>query len=171
VVTNDEVLAARIRRLSNHVSERKYHHPELGFNSRLDTIHAVVLLAKLKSLDAWNEERREAARRYDALLGGHPRITLPRTLPGNEAVWHLYVIRVPERDRVLTELHAAGIGASVHYPVPLHLHGAFSHLGYDKGAFPNAERAAEEILSLPIYPGITEAQQTQVVEAVRKSVR
>lgn len=170
VVTDDEALAARIRRLANHGSKRKYEHPELGFNSRLDTIHAVVLLAKLERLDAWNEARREAARRYDALLGDLPRITLPQTLPGNEPVWHLYVVRVPERDRVLANLHAAGIGASIHYPVPVHLHGAFSHLGCEKGAFPNAERAAQEILSLPIYPGITEAQQTRVAEVLRESV-
>ncbi len=168
VVTNDAELARQVRLLGNHGSETKYEHPAMGFNSRLDTLHAVVLNAKLARLDAWNEARREAARRYDELLADISSVQLPVTLTGNEPVWHLYVIRVPERDRVLDALREAGIGASVHYPVPVHLHGGFGYLGASKGDFPNAEKAAREILSLPIYPGISEEQQAYVAAALRR---
>lgn len=170
VVTGDEEIAGRLRKLRNWGSETKYHHPEIGFNSRLDTLQAVVLAAKLKRLDAWNAARRRAAERYDQLLAGSERIELPKTLPGNEHVWHLYVVRVPRRDEVLAKLNAAGIGAGIHYPVPLHLHGALSDLGYRAGDFPAAERAADEILSLPMYPHLTEAQQQRVAEALRQAL-
>lgn len=170
VLTGSEEIAAKLRKLRNWGSEKKYHHPEIGFNSRLDTLQAVVLSAKLKRLEAWNEARRQAAARYDQLLAGIEAIELPKTLPGNEHVWHLYVVRVPNRDEVLAKLNAAGIGAGIHYPVPLHLHGALSDLGYRQGDFPEAERAADEILSLPMYPQITEEQQGRVAEALRKAV-
>jgi dTDP-4-amino-4,6-dideoxygalactose transaminase len=170
VLTSSDEIAARLRKLRNWGSETKYHHPEIGFNSRLDTIQAVVLSAKLKRLDAWNEARRRAAARYDALLSGIEGIELPRTLPGNEHVWHLYVIRVPRRDEVLAKLNAEGIGAGIHYPVPLHLHGALRDLGYRKGDFPIAEKAAAEILSLPIYPHITQDDQERVAEGLRKAL-
>lgn len=171
VTTGSEEIAAKLRKLRNWGSEKKYHHPEIGFNSRLDTLQAVVLSAKLKRLDAWNEARRQAAVRYDQLLAGIESIELPKTLPGNEHVWHLYVVRVSNRDEVLAKLNAAGIGAGIHYPVPLHLHGALSDLGYREGDFPEAERAANEILSLPMYPQITEEQQQRVVVELRKAVR
>jgi dTDP-4-amino-4,6-dideoxygalactose transaminase len=129
-----------------------------------------VLSAKLKRLDAWNQARRQAAARYDQLLAGISGIELPKTLPGNEPVWHLYVVRVRNRDAVLAKLNAEGIGAGIHYPVPLHLHGALKDLGYRAGDFPVAEQAAEEILSLPMYPHITEAQQERVAEVLRKSL-
>jgi dTDP-4-amino-4,6-dideoxygalactose transaminase len=170
VLTTSDEIAERVRRLRNWGSERKYHHPEIGFNSRLDTLQAVVLSAKLARLDAWNAARRQAAARYDAMLADVPGVEPPRTLPGNEHVWHLYVIRVPRRDQVLDRLQADGIGAGIHYPVPLHLHGALSHLGYEFGDFPEAEKAAGEILSLPMYPHLTEEQQGQVVEALRRSL-
>lgn len=162
VLSDDPELAARVRRLRQYGSERKYEHPEAGFNSRLDTLQAVVLRAKLTRLASWNALRREAAARYDDLLAGVPGLVLPRTLPGNEHVWHLYTVRVPERDRLLGVLHDAGIGAGVHYPVPIHLQGAFAHLGHRPGDFPQAERAARELLSLPIYPGIRASQQQRV---------
>jgi dTDP-4-amino-4,6-dideoxygalactose transaminase len=170
VVTGSEEIASKLRKLRNWGSEKKYHHPEIGFNSRLDTLQAVVLSAKLKRLDAWNEARRQAAARYDHLLAGIDQVELPKTLPGNEHVWHLYVVRVPNRDEVLAKLNAAGIGAGIHYPVPLHLHGALSDLGYREGDFPEAERAANEILSLPMYPQITGEQQGRVAEELRKAV-
>jgi dTDP-4-amino-4,6-dideoxygalactose transaminase len=170
VLTGSEEIAAKLRKLRNWGSEKKYHHPEIGFNSRLDTLQAVVLSAKLKRLEAWNEARRQAASRYDQLLAGIEAIELPKTLPGNEHVWHLYVVRVAKRDEVLAKLNAEGIGAGIHYPVPLHLHGALSDLGYRQGDFPEAERAANEILSLPMYPHITEEQQGRVVEALKKAV-
>lgn len=170
VLTTSDATATRVRHLRNWGSERKYHHPELGFNSRLDTLQAVVLSAKLARLDAWNEARRQAAARYDHLLADIPGVETPRTLSGNEHVWHLYVVRVPRRDQVLDRLQAEGIGAGIHYPVPLHLHGALSHLGYKPGDFPTAEKAAGEILSLPLYPHLTEEQQGRVAEALRRAV-
>lgn len=170
VVTSSAEIAGHVRKLRNWGSEQKYHHPEIGFNSRLDTLQAVVLSAKLKRLDAWNQARRQAAARYDELLSGLEGVELPLTLPGNEHVWHLYVVRVQNRDEVLKKLNASGIGAGIHYPVPLHLHGALSYLGYKEGDFPEAERAAAEILSLPMYPHLTAEQQEQVVDALRKAL-
>jgi dTDP-4-amino-4,6-dideoxygalactose transaminase len=170
VTTDDAELARRVRMLANHGSEVKYQHPVLGFNSRLDTLQAVVLRAKLARLDAWNDERREAARRYGELLADVPQVRLPSVAPGNEHVWHLYVVRVARRDAVLAGLNAAGIGAGIHYPVPVHHTGAFADSGYKPGDFPVTERAAEEILSLPIFPGITAAQQERVADVLRAAV-
>ncbi|MFD2091854.1 DegT/DnrJ/EryC1/StrS family aminotransferase [Blastococcus deserti] len=171
VVTDDAEVARRVRLLANHGSEVKYQHPVLGFNSRLDTLQAVVLRAKLARLDAWNEERRAAARRYAELLADVPEVRLPSVADGNEHVWHLYVVRVARRDTVLAELNAAGIGAGIHYPVPVHHTGAFAGSGYERGDFPVTERAAGEILSLPLFPGITAGQQERVADALRAAVR
>jgi dTDP-4-amino-4,6-dideoxygalactose transaminase len=170
VLTTSAEIAARVRALRNYGSEAKYEHPERGFNSRLDTLQAVVLNAKLAHLAAWNDARRAAARCYDELLAGIPGVVLPATLSGNVHVWHLYVVRVQERDRVLGRLKDAGIDAGVHYPVPIHLQGAFRDLGYRPGDFPIAEAAARDILSLPIYPGITPAQQERVATALRAAL-
>jgi dTDP-4-amino-4,6-dideoxygalactose transaminase len=170
VATSSDEIASHLRKLRNWGSEQKYHHPEIGFNSRLDTLQAVVLSAKLKRLDAWNEARRQAAARYDDLLAGIEGVERPLTLPGNEHVWHLYVVRVQNRDEVLKKLNAEGIGAGIHYPVPLHLHGALSYLGYREGDFPEAERAAAEILSLPMYPHLAAEQQERVADALRKAL-
>jgi dTDP-4-amino-4,6-dideoxygalactose transaminase len=166
VLTDSGELAARIRMIADHGSRDKYDHEVIGFNSRLDTLQAVVLSAKLRRLAEWNAARQAAAQRYDALLAGVPEVVRPRVLDGNEHVWHLYVVRVPDRDRVIKELHAAGIGAGIHYPVPVHLSSAFADLGYAGGAFPVAERVAREILSLPLFPGITPAQQERVVSVL-----
>jgi dTDP-4-amino-4,6-dideoxygalactose transaminase len=171
VLTDDAEVARGVRLLANHGSEVKYQHPVLGFNSRLDTLQAVVLRAKLARLDAWNEERREAARRYAELLADVPEVRLPSVADGNEHVWHLYVVRVARRDAVLADLNAAGIGAGIHYPVPVHHTGAFADSDYKPGDFPVTERAAEEILSLPIFPGITAAQQERVADVLAAAVR
>jgi dTDP-4-amino-4,6-dideoxygalactose transaminase len=171
VLTNDDEVARRVRLLGNHGSSVRYHHTDLGFNSRLDTVQAVVLRAKLCRLRRWNAERRDAAARYDALLAGVERIRTPRTMPGNEHVWHLYVVRMARRDHVLRRLNDRGVGVAVHYPIPVHLQGAFGYLGYRPGSFPVAEAAAAEILSLPLYPGITPAQQERVVAELVKAVR
>ena len=144
--------------------------PIIGFNARLDPLQAVVLNAKLNHLAAWNEVRRAAARRYDELLGDIRGLTLPVTLPGNEHVWHLYMVRVPQRDQVLQQLNAAGVGAGVHYPIPIHLQGAFKHLGHRRGDFPMAEAAADEILTLPLFPGITLQQQQYVATTLRTAL-
>ncbi len=171
VLTSSDEVAARMRMIKDHGSPRKYEHEVFGVNSRLDTLQAVVLSAKLRRLAGWNAARRVAAARYDALLAGQPDITLPRTLDGNEHVWHLYVVRVPDRDRVLKELHTAGIGAGIHYPVPIHLTEAFAGLRYAEGAFPVTEGAAQEILSLPLFSEITEAQQERVAAILKSAVR
>jgi dTDP-4-amino-4,6-dideoxygalactose transaminase len=170
VLTDSDEIADHIRRLRNHGGTRRYEHLEIGTNSRLDTLQAVVLSAKLARLDGWNAARRDAATYYTQSLAGLPGVIAPRTADGNEHVFHLYVIRVPQRDRILAMLRDAGIGAAVHYPAPLHRLGAFAHLGIAAGAFPMAERLSTEILSLPIYPGITREQQDKVVESLSKAL-
>jgi dTDP-4-amino-4,6-dideoxygalactose transaminase len=170
-LTSSPDLAERMRMIRDHGSRNKYEHQVIGVNSRLDALQAVVLRAKLSRLAAWNAARRAAAERYGELLSGMQEVARPRVLHGNEHVWHLYVIRVPERDRVIRELHAAGVAAGIHYPVPLHLTPALAELGYAEGAFPVAERAAREILSLPLFPGITPAQQERVVSALAAALR
>jgi dTDP-4-amino-4,6-dideoxygalactose transaminase len=164
VTTNDDALAGKLRALRNYGSDRKYHHPETGFNTRLDTLQAVVLNAKLAHLARWNDMRREAAARYDSMLQSID-VERPATLPGNEHVFHLYVIRVPhhDRDAVLAKLHGAAVEAGIHYPSPIHLTGAFAHLGLGPGSFPVAEKLAKQMISLPMFPGITPAQQERVV--------
>jgi dTDP-4-amino-4,6-dideoxygalactose transaminase len=171
VLTDSRDLAARVRLIADHGSAVKYEHEVIGLNSRLDTLQAVVLSAKLRRLAEWNAARQTAAQGYDALLAGVDDVIAPHVLDGNEHVWHLYVIRVPDRDRVLKELHRAGVGAGIHYPIPLHLTPAFAGLGYGEGAFPVAERAAREILSLPLFPGITPAQQERVVSVLLAAIR
>ncbi len=170
VVSDSDEVADRVLRLRNHGGTVKYQHPELGFNSRLDTLQAVVLRAKLHRLDKWNQLRREAAERYHQLLAGAEGLVLPATAPGNQHVWHLYVVQVADRDRVLADLNQAGIGAGIHYPVTVHRQGAYAHLGYGPGSFPVAEQAVDRILSLPIYPGITAEQQERVAEVLRASL-
>jgi dTDP-4-amino-4,6-dideoxygalactose transaminase len=169
-LTGSAEVASRMRMIRDHGAIRKYEHEVVGVNSRLDTLQAVVLSAKLRHLAGWNATRRAAAARYDELLAGHDAIIGPRTLDGNEHVWHLYPVRVPDRDRVLKELHAAGIGAGIHYPVPVHLTPAFAGLGYPAGAFPVAERAARELLSLPMFAEITAAQQERVVAVLTSAL-
>lgn len=165
-LTGSADVAARMRMIRDHGSPRKYQHEVVGANSRLDTLQAVVLSAKLRRLSAWNAARRAAAARYDELLSDCDAVVRPRTLDGNEHVWHLFTVRVPDRDRVLKELHAAGIGAGIHYPVPIHLTPAFAGLGYAEGVFPVAERTARELLSLPLFPEITATQQEYVISVL-----
>jgi dTDP-4-amino-4,6-dideoxygalactose transaminase len=170
VITQDSELARRVRVMGAHGSAVKYEHTEFGFNSRLDTLQSVVLRAKLRHLDRWNGQRREAARRYDEMLAGHDRVRRPVTLEGNEHVWHLYVVRVANRDEVLKRLGAKGIGAGIHYPVPVHRQPAFSGLGLSEGDFPVTEASCRSMISLPIFPGITVEQQERVVEVLIESL-
>jgi dTDP-4-amino-4,6-dideoxygalactose transaminase len=170
VTTDDPVLAGRVRLLAAHGSRTKYVHEVVGMNSRLDTLQAVVLRAKLARLEKWNELRREAAARYHGLLAGLHGVRRPVPAAGNEDVWHLYVVRVADRDRVLAELNGAGIGAGIHYPAPVHRTPAFDHLGLAAGAFPVTERAAGEILSLPMFPHLTAAQQEHVAGLLSRFV-
>jgi dTDP-4-amino-4,6-dideoxygalactose transaminase len=170
-LTSSDDLAERMRMIANHGGTHKYEHQVRGLNSRLDSMQAVVLSAKLRHLAAWNAGRQAAAARYDVMLAGLEEVTRPRVLAGNQHVWHLYVVRVPDRDRVLGELRAAGVGAGIHYPRPVHLTEAFADLGYRPGSFPVSERVAGELLSLPIFPEITPAQQERVTSVLYKSLR
>ena len=169
VTTNDDVLAARVRSMSSHGSVVKYVHEVVGFNSRLDAVQAVVLRAKLDRLEAWNEARRAAADRYSEMLADVDGVRVPVVLPGNVPVWHLYVVRVAERDRVLERLQRDGIGAALHYPVPVHLTPAFGGR-HRAGEFPVAEAAAEQILSLPMHPHLTVDDQERVVDSLRRAL-
>lgn len=167
VTTDDDEIARTVRLLGAHGSSRKYVHEIVGMNSRLDTVQAVVLRAKLARLEKWNELRREAARTYGELLADVPGVRTPRSDPANEDVWHLYVVRVDARDRVLRSLADAGVGAGVHYPTPVHLSEAFSRLGLARGSFPVTEAAADRILSLPLFPHLSAGQLEKVVSELR----
>ena len=170
VTTDDATIAAEVRRLRNHGSATRYVHDVIGMNSRLDTIQAVYLQAKLDRLEKWNELRVRCAARYDSLLADIPGVRRPLLGAEGQHVWHLYVVRVAERDRVLTELGQAGVGAGIHYPYPVHRTGAYAHLGLGPGTAPVAEAAAGEILSLPMHPHLSEAMQDRVVEVLADAV-
>jgi dTDP-4-amino-4,6-dideoxygalactose transaminase len=170
VMTPDAEVARRCRLLTQHGSLVKYDHEAFGFNSRLDTMQAVVLRAKLRRLDEWNTLRAEAAAKYDQVLAQVPGVRLPMTLDGNVHAWHLYVIRVEERDRVLGQLNSANVGAGIHYPVPISLTPAFRTESSGPGAYPVAEAAASAIVSLPLYPGISADQQERVVDVLEAAL-
>ncbi|WP_433876417.1 DegT/DnrJ/EryC1/StrS family aminotransferase [Sinomonas atrocyanea] len=173
VTANDGLIADEVRLLAAHGSRTKYVHERVGVNSRLDALQAVVLRVKLRRLEAWNARRRAAAELYGQLLAGVPGLVVPRNMPGNEDVWHLYVVRVPgegRREQVQDALAAAGIATGVHYPTPVHLTPAFRFLGYGAGTFPVAEAAAAQILSLPMHPHLTAAQVERVAGAVVRAV-
>lgn len=169
VVSNDPEVAARVRLLRDHGRREKYVHEAVGYGYRLDALQAAVLHVKLRHLDQWNLRRRHAARRYCELLTAS-NVVLPYTAPHAEPVYHLFVVRTPERDRVLEHLQAHGIGAGVHYPIPVHLQPVYAPLGLQPGSFPHAERAAREVLSLPLYPEITVAQQQEVTAALHAAI-
>lgn len=171
VVTDDDGLAARIRMLRNYGQRKKYEHAVVGTNSRLDTLQAAVLRAKLPALDRRNEGRRAAADGYRRRLSGLP-LVLPRAPeePGRH-VYHLYVVRVAGRDQVQRHLAAAGIQTGIHYPQPIHLQEAYRHLGIGPGTYPVAERLAGEILSLPMFPSLTEEQIDRVGSALEEALR
>lgn len=171
IVTDDVALADRLAALRNWGSTVKYEHPVIGFNSRLDSIQAVVLRAKLRHLDRWNHERRTLASVYRELLGDLDRVVLPDFSDADENVWHLFVIKVPKRDEVLRRMQSDGIGVGVHYPKPLHLQPALADLGYGRGAFPVAESLAERILSLPMFPGLELSEVQQVVESLSRALQ
>jgi dTDP-3-amino-3,4,6-trideoxy-alpha-D-glucose transaminase len=163
VVTDDEVLARRLRLLRNYGQTDRYHHQLEGVNSRLDELQAAILRVKLRHLDAWNTARRERAARYTAALAG---LATPREAPWTYHTYHLYVVEVPARARVQQALAAAGIGTLVHYPVPVHLQPAYAHLGVPRGALPVSERLADTVLSLPLYPELPLAEVDRVAAAL-----
>ncbi|MGZ0711663.1 DegT/DnrJ/EryC1/StrS family aminotransferase (plasmid) [Coraliomargarita sp. W4R53] len=170
VMTHDREIAEFVRNLAAHGSSVKYEHDHVGMNARMDAVQAAVLRAKLRRLDGWNVARRAAAARYSAMLEDVEAVRCPTSLPDNDDVWHLYVIRVSQRDRVLAALSAAGIGVGIHYPTPVHLTTAYASLGYRRGQFPVAETAADSILSLPMFPHLSVEQQLRVVEVLRDVV-
>lgn len=172
VTTNDEELAHKIRMIRDHGQAKKYYHDMEGYNGRLDSIQAGILSVKLKYLPSWNQSRREHARTYDELFAAtETNIITPYEPSWSKAVYHLYVVQVENREAVQTTLGKQNIGSAIHYPIPLHLQKAYTGLGYRLGDFPVCERAAERILSLPMFPTISEADQVQVVQAVAQSAQ
>jgi dTDP-4-amino-4,6-dideoxygalactose transaminase len=170
VVTDDEEAAARIRRLRDHAQDGRHHHVEVGYNYRMEGLQGAVLAVKLRHLAEWTEGRRRAAERYRTLLDGIPGVTLPAVAPGANPAWHLYPIRVADRDEVGSRLSAAGVGTGVHYPTPVHLQPAYAHLGYARGSMPHAEQYAATCLSLPMFAELTADQQEYVAEQLRIAV-
>ena len=166
VVTDDDAVAATLRKLRNLGTSAKYHHDIVGFNRRLDTLHAAVLHAKLQRLDADNASRRRTAACYDALLADLP-VSTPATAPGVEHVFHLYVIEVDDRSALQRHLRASGVETGIHYPVPIHLQPAYRSLGDGPGTFPVTERGAARILSLPLYPDMPPEAVAHTAASVR----
>jgi dTDP-4-amino-4,6-dideoxygalactose transaminase len=166
VTTDDAQVARTIRMLREHGQVQKYYHDLEGYNGRLDAIQAGFLRIKLRQLETWNAQRRSAADRYRELLKEVPGVILPVELPASKAVYHLYVIRTKDRDALVAHLSANGINTGLHYPMPVHLQKCYKHWGYRKGDLPITEQAATEILSLPMFPGLTLEQQQSVASAV-----
>jgi dTDP-4-amino-4,6-dideoxygalactose transaminase len=174
VTTSDSNLAEHMRRLRNHGSPRRYYHDEVGWNCRLDAIQAAILRVKLPHLESWNQHRRQRAAAYDRLLADAGLISKKNNSPlrtlqtSSHAfhVFHQYVIRAERRDELRKFLGDRKIGTEVYYPIPLHLQPCFAYLGYSAGDLPESERAAGEVLALPMFPELTEAEQKCVVEAI-----
>jgi dTDP-4-amino-4,6-dideoxygalactose transaminase len=166
MVTSDDATASRLRKLRLHGGAKQYHHDEVGTNSRLDTAQAAVLLAKLPHLGRWSALRREHAAYYDRALGELDAVRTPFVADGNEHIFHQYTLRVERRDALQAYLKANGIGTAIYYPVPLHRQPCFDELEYAAGSLPQAERAATEVLSLPVYPELTQVQLDYVIDAI-----
>ncbi len=172
VTTNDATLAKKISMLRDHGQAKKYYHDIEGYNGRLDSLQAGLLHAKLAHLAKWNAQRRERAAEYNRLFAGADEAVAPPFEPSwSRAVYHLYVIRTEDREGMGTHLKTAGIGSGIHYPIPLHLQKAYSSMGYKAGDFPACEKAAAEIISLPMFPQLTAQQQARVVDEVVRFVR
>jgi dTDP-4-amino-4,6-dideoxygalactose transaminase len=169
ITTSDAAMAQRMKMIRDHGQAKKYYHDIEGYNGRLDSIQAGWLSVKLRHLAQWNESRRSLAHRYhDLLAEAKGAIVAPIELPWTRGVYHLYVVRVQDREALQASLAEAGIGSGIHYPVPLHLQKAYQHLGHKKGDFPVTERVAAEIVSLPMYPQLTHSQQDEVANKVKE---
>ncbi len=168
LVTQRDELFETLMKLRTHGSRRTYYHEMVGYNSRLDALQAAVLLAKLPHLNGWSESRRSNADYYNSAFAGIEGITTPYVDPANSSIYNQYTIRAERRDSLREHLTAKGIGSSVYYPLPLHLQECFSYLGYKEGQCPEAEKAAKEVLSLPIYPELQRSQLDEVIAAVRE---
>lgn len=170
IVTKDEGFFKKVMMLRDYGRKDRYEHIIKGYNSRLDTVQAVVLSAKLKRFDRWNTMRQKAAQQYIKALNAIDGVIAPVTAEGRSHVYQTFAIRAKDRDAVCQKMQAAGIGVLIHYPIPLHLQKAYEELGYKKGDFPISERVASEILSIPMFPHITVKQITSVCDVLRKSV-
>lgn len=175
VVSRNKSTADRLRRLRVHGAGKTYFHDEIGINSRLDALQAAILDIKLRHLDEWNEERRQIADFYKLLFkanGLHEFVSTPEETPGNVHIWHQYSVRVKrQRDELMAFLESRGISVRVYYPLSLHLQPCFEYLGYHGGDFPNSEQLSREIMALPIYPGLTQEEQEEVVKAIAEFFR
>jgi dTDP-4-amino-4,6-dideoxygalactose transaminase len=165
VVTSDEAMEQRVRKIRTHGGTKMYHHDEVGLNSRLDALQAAVLLGKLPFLEGWSAARRANAAWYNRELAGV--VGVPHTDPANEHIFHQYVISADRRDDLQAHLKGRGVGTAVYYPLPLHLQPCFAYLGGRKGQLPVSEAACEKVLALPVYPEMTEAQKAHVAESIR----
>ena len=170
MTTSDDEMADRLRKIRVHGGRQMYHHEMVGTNSRLDALQAAVLSAKLPHLERWTEQRRENAARYDEAFSDVEGVEPPVVADGNRHVYNQYTVRVGDRDQVKERLDAEGIGSGIYYPVPLHLQACFTELGCAEGDFPESERAAREVLSLPIFPELTDEQQDRVIEVILSAV-
>ncbi|MFA5118009.1 MAG: DegT/DnrJ/EryC1/StrS family aminotransferase [Candidatus Omnitrophota bacterium] len=170
IVTNDEALYRKLLVLRDCGRISKYEHAVVGYNSRLDTLQAALLREKLKYLNAWTRLRKAAAERYDAMLKDVPGVIIPRAVDQASHVYHVYAIRIKNRDAVVKKLQEKGIGVIVHYPIPLHMQKVYASLGYKKGDFPVAEQVSREIVSLPLYPYMKPSQIKYVVRQIRAAV-
>jgi dTDP-4-amino-4,6-dideoxygalactose transaminase len=171
VTTNSNEIAKKVRMLRDHGQARKYFHEMEGYNGRLDALQAGILQVKLKHLATWNEQRHAVAQQYEELLAPYADWVITPVEPEYSIpVYHLYVVRIKDRDALRDRLTAANIGTAIHYPVPLHLQRAYSHLGYRSGDFPITEKVAAEIISLPMYPSLTRDEQARIVNKVAEHV-
>ncbi len=169
IVTNSQRISEQVRILRDHGQHRKYHHSSIGCNGRMDGIQGSILSVKLKHLDEWNQARRRVAREYRTLLAHESGVVTPPEAPSGTHVYHIFAIRVQNRDQMLEELDSLGIHCGVHYPIPIHLQAAYASLGLNKGSYPVAERCAEEFLSLPLYPELTDDQIRYASAGIRTS--
>jgi dTDP-4-amino-4,6-dideoxygalactose transaminase len=169
ITTNDAAMATRMKMIRDHGQSQKYYHDMEGYNGRLDAIQAGWLSVKLRHLAEWNESRRSLAHRYHELLAeARGAIATPIEASWTKGVYHLYVVRVHDRQGLQAYLAEAGIGSGIHYPIPLHLQEAYRYLGHKKGDFPVTERVAREIVSLPMFPQLTHSQQDEVAHKVKE---
>lgn len=171
VTTNDANLKARVETLRDHGQQKKYHHSMIGWNARMDGMQGAILSIKLQHLERGNEARRTNASIYHKLLAGEPNIILPQEAEGRRHVYHLYAIRTPKRDSVIEALAKRSISCGIHYPIPVHLQEAYQSLGLGKGSFPVAERYAQEFVSLPMFPELTQDQIETVATELKLAVR
>lgn len=170
VVTNDSTLYKKLLMLRDYGRVSRYEHAIIGYNSRLDTLQAAILRAKLKRLNKWNDLRRRAAATYNRLLGEIEGVVVPHAQDNRKHVYHVYAVRTRNRDKLAEGLRAKGIGTVIHYPIPLHLQGAYKSLGYKKNGFPVSRIVAKEIISLPMYPYLKDAQIKFIAETIKQTL-